>query len=240
MVVIYSALFGKYDNLSAVKNNLRYKNFFLITNLEEFKGKKNVIYTKKKFLSNHLNNRYFKFNPKSYFKDKYVVYIDSNLEIKHNLINYLSDLVKINSTKDIILFKHPYRSNPQEELFFLFSSGHINFLKYLQIKEILKSKKNFFLFECNFIIYNLYSNNLDDFLKKIFFNVKNLIHRDQIATILSISDTKIDFRVEDIGNVRNSNYFKYYSHNKNFNLRIKINILLNRFILFFFRNLINS
>lgn len=232
-MIIYSAMFGGYDKLNPIINNLKFKNFFFITDDAQLKKNypKQVILVQKKKLSDSLTNRFYKLNPSYIFKkNKFVLYIDSNIAINEKFIKEINAYKK--KDKDIFFLKHPYRNNASDELFTLLSDGKISLLKYLNYYNKVKKFKK--LFECNTILFNLSSKRTVNFLKYWREFTITKIQRDQIAIFFAFNLVKINYGVFNISNIRSHKYIKFYKHKTKKKFSQRKNYLINKIFLRFF------
>ena len=115
-IVIYTALFGEYDNLQKPLFFDKNIDFICFTNNFDLKSKYWKIVYLENLFENKKMNRYVKFHPHKYlYNYNTSIYIDSNVQI------YSSILKKINfniANNLISIPQHPFRKNISEEINF--------------------------------------------------------------------------------------------------------------------------
>jgi hypothetical protein len=97
-LVVYTALFGDYDNLTDPQNSFEGCDFICFTDQKNINSPIwKIVHVESKHLSNSLMNRQFKLLPHKYFSDyEYSLYIDANILIKNNPNDLLMKYLTIN------------------------------------------------------------------------------------------------------------------------------------------------
>jgi len=187
--VIYTVLLGKYDNIPPVYKEKGY-DYFLFTDIN-VSDINNINWTiipieddiKKLNISIYKKQRYYKTHPHLYFKNYDIsIYIDTNIEIKGNLDEFLLKILAPNIS--IYPLEHPDRNSIYNELDAVVvalkdSKANVDIVRnrYNQ----LNYKYDNGLSENCLIVRKHNDFNCINFMKQWYYEIKHFSHRDQLS-----------------------------------------------------------
>ncbi|MEA9389285.1 glycosyltransferase domain-containing protein [Acerihabitans sp. TG2] len=216
-IVIYTALFGDYDNLHEPKDKYNNCDFVCFTDNRSLASKNwRFIYIDVDFKQNNtLLNRHYKLFPHKYFLDyTFSIYIDSNIKILNNpysLINkYLNDA-------NIALPKHLERCCLYREAdicveYGIAKSSDVEVLINRYHKEGFP--ENFGLAENNIILRRHNSEEILRLMEAWWKELNNGPKRDQLSLMYLMWKYKISFELMDENSKNKNKYFTYMLHKK--------------------------
>jgi len=224
-IIIYTAVFGNYDNIKEplfvpdncefiiftdqdIPSNSLWKKFDIskFANLDEFNSFDNI-----------LKNRYVKMNPHLFFNDcKYSIYIDGNVQVLTDLTEYIQDLGEYG----IGIHQHFKRDCVYEEVKSCLAYGKITKEQLNLVNEELKKnnvKPNFGLYECCVIVREHNNTKCVEVMEAWWDSFKNNdmnLKRDQILLILVLNKMGLSFdKIKSLGyNVYTNPSFRFITH----------------------------
>lgn len=237
-MVVYTALFGPYDNLIEPKRDYDYCDFICFTDQKHINSDIWKIRLIDQYeLPPNMMNRKIKILPHNYLSDyEWSLYVDANIEITGNPFS----LARKYLTKyDFVLPKHFERDCIYEEARECIILGRAN-------KEVVKRQinnykmngfpKRFGMGENNILLRNHNEKNISSIMNSWWTEINTYTQRDQLslAYVLWKTGEKFHFMEESARN--GSKYFRYWHHkqSKNRNLmgriRDKAKIVVRRII----------
>ncbi|MCG3760577.1 DUF616 domain-containing protein [Vibrio cincinnatiensis] len=207
-IVVYTALFGGYDNLIELTIDDADVDFVCFTENPELKSNSwNIVYVDKPFDDPVLCNRYYKMHPHLFFKDyDRSVYIDGNVRI----LNSMYDLVQFNLAYDIIFAKHEHRNCLYDEAQVCISKK--NTPEKLVDKQMSFYRndgfpKDFGLGEMNIIIRKHHSNEIIELMDQWWEQFMLWAKRDQLSFFYLIWKNNINFNYLHVNPREKNDYF---------------------------------
>jgi len=187
--VVYTALFGKYDNVKPINKEYGYDYFMFTdqnlsnttTNWTILNIDKNINYSKKFEVMKI--QRFFKTHPHIFFKDYDLsIYIDGTFSIKGNLDEFLLRILTKN--KSLYTLEHPERISIDNEfkavLFFQRDSKeNVEFVKKRYNMEEFPDNNG--LSENCLIVRKHNDLKCINFMKQWFYEIKHYSYRDQLS-----------------------------------------------------------
>ena len=217
--LVYTCNLNSYDlffdiNESFIEDDVDYIYFSNVNDIGVCKNFKHIFVKNDCGESNFEINRKLKFDKKLFSCYDKVIYVDSNIKINNKLSNYFD---KLTDDTDLVLFKHPERTNVDLEIKTLnkWKNHHKkwNFNEEKIRLYIEKEDLNSQLYWLSVIISSTKKNFYDDLKEK--FNTYQ-IKRDQIYFPLFLKDLKIEkINLEKIHSDNTLNYDGDYGVLKN-------------------------
>ena len=201
-IAVYTAVSGKYDNITEplyIPDNC---DFYAITDFEIAEDSKwNRIdmnsFQEIKGLDNISKNRYFKFFPHKIFKNyRYSIYIDGNFTIVSDLTEHINRISKIG----LSMFIHSKRTCVYDEIKTCITLKKESKQKLERYREYLESNNfphDYGLLECGIIVRDHYSEICRRIMQEWWDIFVEFIHRDQV--ILPYVLFKNSIKVEEVG-----------------------------------------
>ena len=215
-LVIYTALFGDYDDLIEPKEKFDGCDFVCFT--DQLSLSSDIwdiqIINKLDFPPNMMN-RMYKWLPHLYFKNyNYSLYIDSNILIKENVYDFIH---MFNESDKIFMPKHFSRNCIYEEFNTLILEGKIVYnlaMKQLNFYESNSFPKNYGLTENNIILRNHNDENIIKLMNYCWNDLLKFTNRDQLC--LMYNAWFLDITIKELKySSRDSKYFTTYLHKRN-------------------------
>jgi hypothetical protein len=221
-LVVYTALFGDYDELKDPLNNYEKCIFICFTDNTLLKSKIwNIEIVEENEKTNILKNRKYKILPHRYFpKYEYSLYVDANILIKDDPWKLVE---KESLDYDLVIPNHFSRESNYDEAKILIRTGRVEIIKlYKQtITYILDGYISQTKMGENNIIFRKH-NSLINFSEKWWSEFQIGVHRDQISLPYLIWKYKILYKIDESYSSRSGDYFELNEHK----IKIKSNILI--------------
>ncbi len=216
ILIVYTALFGDYDNLIDPVENYENCLFICFTdNLNITSKIWQIRYINKLKYPPYLMNRMYKWLPHLYFKNyNYSLYIDSNILIKENVYDFIH---MFNESDKIFIPKHFSRNCIYEEFNTLILEGKIEYnlaMKQLNFYELNSFPKNFGLTENNIILRYHNDENIIKLMNYCWNDLLKFTKRDQLCLMYNAWFLNITIKELKYSS-RGSKYFKTFLHKKN-------------------------
>ncbi|PTB99330.1 hypothetical protein C9993_03465 [Marinobacter sp. Z-F4-2] len=234
-LVIYTALFGDYDNLVDPPEEYRGCDFVCFTDQRQLKSKVwEIRIIEHCDLPPNLMNRRYKMLPHLFFSDyTYSLYIDSNVGFKVNPILKISDLNK----NHIMVYEHQFRKSIAEEAKECARLGYHNLFKFCtQLKRYFIAGfdvNRSGLYECN-IIYRRHNDiQVESAMEDWWREYVNGVKRDQISFPYILWKHSLKPRSMGVTNIRNTktSFELHEGHKKGRSFAQKIIGRMNRILL---------
>lgn len=231
--VIYTAIFGDYDDLKEPQCDIHGCDLLCFTDNQELKFSKLRIIHKKKLFDddNNRSAKIFKILPHLFLSDyEYSIWIDGSVLIKSSKILELVD--KYLDAYDLALFAHPLRNCVYDEL-----SACIKFNK--DDPEIMRRQVNRYQatnypaengLTANSVILRRHNSESIKMISHEWWNeIVNHSKRDQLSLNYILWKYQINYNILDF-DIRDNKYFRIMRHKKHGKLS-KIKSLLNLILL---------
>lgn len=213
-LVIYTALFGNYDNLFEPKKAYANCDFICFTDQENLKSNIwDFVIVGSTIDSPSMENRKYKLNPHKYLSNyKSSLYIDANIIIKKNPY----DLVKSYLEKSNFLMpKHPLRNCIYEEAKICAALNLAPIIK--SLKQVKKYRKigfpeSFGLGENNILLRNHNNTEVIKLMKTWSFEINNETQRDQLSLGYALWKNNQNFCHINENTRLTNNFFGYINH----------------------------
>lgn len=212
-LVVYTALFGDYDNLIDPIERFEGCDFICFTDQKDLKSEVwDIRLIEECHLPSNMMNRYYKIMPHCFFSDyDFSLYVDSNVSILKSPY-YLKDRYLCDSS--FAMPKHFLRSNIYDEAGVLLRSGRVTPKKLF--KQMLYYKKDGYdggnsLGENNILLRR--HNELGLVMELWWANINKFTQRDQLSLMYILWKTKTNFSFLDESS-RDNKFFSLKSHKK--------------------------
>ncbi len=236
-VVIYTALFGDYDELpESIKPHG--VDCICFTDQAALSSEmwKIVYVDSSEFLPNVLNRRY-KFLPHEYLREyDYSIYVDANIAIVGSPLSLFDEL---DDQHPIAMYRHPFRDNLFDEAKICLKVGYSAYLPVVkQLKNYVNEgyDGNGIFFECGVIVRRHLDARCITLMRDWLVEYSNGIKRDQIS--LPYVSWKHQLDIVNLGNSDPRFYHKLFKlngkHKKGRALKQKLLGVLNYFIILFY------
>ena len=187
--VVYTALFGNYDELKPINKEIGYDYFLfteqnyenITTNWTILNVEQNINFTNK--IDVMKKQRFYKTHPHLFFKNYDLsIYIDGTFEIKGNLDKFLLTILSKNIS--IYVFEHPFLDSMINEF------DAILFFKKDTLKHIIPVKEKYERekfpddnghAECCLIVRKHNDINCINFMEKWYYEIEHNSYRDQLS-----------------------------------------------------------
>ncbi len=216
ILIIYTALFGDYDNLIDPVENYENCLFICFTdNLNITSKIWQIRYVNILIYPPNLMNRMYKWLPHLYLTESnYSLYIDSNIRIKKNVYNLIN---LINENDKIFVPKHFSRNCVYEELNILIFQKKVDYDKAIEQYNYYKLQSfpsNLGLTENNIILRDHHDNKVIDLMNSCWVDLLRFTSRDQLC--LAFNSWKLNVSIKELKfSSRGSKYFTTYLHKRN-------------------------
>jgi hypothetical protein len=217
-LVVYTALFGNYDNLIDPIKDYEGCDFICFTDRKDLKSTIwNIIVVDKIDLPLNMMNRKYKWLPHQYLKDYEIsLYIDSNIVLLQNPIHLFEQYCSKNCL--ILLPHHPLRNCIYEESIACVERNKVtisNLLKQIRCYKKEKFPNNFGLGENNILFRKHKNQNVIHLMENLWTELNKWdTKRDQLSFFYLIWKNKFKNIVLMDENARDEKYFNIELHNK--------------------------
>jgi len=236
--VVYTALFGDYDDLVEPKEKYKGCDFICFTNNKHFTSDIwQIRLIEECDLPPNMMNRRYKIFPHLYLSEyDWSLYVDTNIAITGNPLDLA---LKYLSKYDMALPRHFARNciyKEAKECYILGKAKYSAIIKQINNYKHIGFPKNFGLSENGIILRKHNRENVIKIMNDWWKELNSFTKRDQLslAYVLWKNDEKFNFMEESARN--GSGYFKYISHNEFKNRSVllkakdKIKITFKRFL----------
>ncbi len=216
ILIVYTALFGDYDNLIDPVENYENCLFICFTDNINITSKIwQIRYVNKLIYPPNLMNRMYKWLPHLYLNESnYSLYIDSNIRIKKNVYNFIH---LFNEYDKIFIPKHFSRNCTFDELNILIYQKKIDCVKAIDQYNYYKSQlfpSNLGLTENNIILREHTDNKVINLMNSCWIDLLRFTSRDQLCLVFN--SWKLNISIKELKySSRGSKYFTTYLHQKN-------------------------
>ena len=223
-IVIYTALFGDYDELLEPVERFDNCDFICFTDNENLKSDLwDIKVVEKVDLPLNMMNRRYKLFPHEYLAEyKYSIYIDANIRVNQD-ITFLIQKYLMNTNKFIAIPRHPHRKCFYDEAPLLIRAGRVSFIEiykqYFAYRK-LEYYGQIFLTENNIILREHNNEKCINLMKDWWEELNKFTQRDQISLGYVIFKNNVEITFMD-ENARSNDIFTIYKHNNNNNNYIK-------------------
>jgi len=218
--VIYTALFGDYDNLQEPAERFKGWDFICFTDNKDLNSNIWKIIRVCPELPPQLENRKYKILPHIYLKNYDIsLYIDSNIKIKRNPI----DLVNKYLANSLIAMPKHFKNNCiYKEAKDIIKNGKER--KDIVLKQIKFYKdqgfpENFGLAENGIILRKHNAKPVIKLMECWWEQINKFAKRDQLSFMYCVWKNKIDVKFME-ESARGSKYFRIYPHKKNYKYKL--------------------
>lgn len=211
--VVYTALFGKYDNLIEPLNLDKDCDYICFTDLEGLQSKNWNFYLVKPDAAPNIMNRRYKFLPHVYLSEyKQSLYIDSNIGLKSSTSQLFR---KYLDRYNIVIPKHPFRDCIYEEIKVCLNSKKISEDQADYLSNLYENSDypiNYGLAENNIIMRNHDSQEVNKLMEDWYDFVVNKCNRDQLSLFYLSWLNSVDITYMEESSKKPNDFFYFRAH----------------------------